>query len=806
MLTPEDTFLFLGGFNLAMGCFHLVLFFFNRHKKANLYYGIGLVMVFLNFTMVDLATDPEFNSSTYKANVLISSATNGILLYFVSYYVFASLVPLLQRVLKFFAGFYIIALFVLASLSPETAYLDYVAQTLRGIVYLSTLAICILGLLERLPYFHLIVVTTLLLLVTEAFAGVDVFGIWHPSNPYPPLRTTLILIGYSVPFLTYSAYLSKDLAVVAKKLTRELIMNERLTREKYEQEIATRKILEAQNLELERNVQRRTLEISNQKEELRAQAEKIIELDKLKTNFFANISHEFRTPLTLILGPLEKRISEARAGENTDDFFVMKRNALRLLNLVNQLLDLARLDAGSIKIKPTAIDLGQVLTTVSGHFQSLAESKRVHFSTHFTDIIHLHADREMLTKVFNNLLSNAFKFTPDGGTITMLIRKGEANSTFANGYAEIQVADTGIGIPKEQLPMVFDRFYQVDHATARQMEGSGIGLALSKELVELHGGRIMVSSSVDQGSCFTIQLPLQREMEVPATDPAIVEEDFMFDQHAVNEPVLSQPPPNEAMAKVLLVDDNADMRLYLRECLAGKYAIVEAADGDEGIALAISEVPDLIVTDVMMPGTDGMQLCHAVKTDEKTSHIPIILLTARVGVDFRIEGYAVGADAYIPKPFSAQELHARVENLIENRIRLQRKLVKNFSLQPAAIQVSSLEERFIQKVVQCVESHLSNSGFSVETLASEMAMSSVQVYRKLKALTNQTPNDLIRNMRLDRAESLLKQRGGNVAEIAFQVGFVNLSYFSKCFREKFNATPSEVLKNGEVSKSATSIE
>lgn len=794
-ISAEDTFLFLGGFILAMGLLHLVLYFYNRHKRANLYYGVGLIMVFMNFTMVELSTDPSFNSTTQKTNIVINSATNGILLYFVCYYVFASLMPALQKILKVFAGFYIVAVSLLAALSPDAPYLHVVTQILRAVVYVSTLAICIFGLIERIPNFFLIVISTLLLLVTEAFAGVDVFRIWDGPNPYPPLRTTFILIGYSLPFLTYSVYLSKELAVISKKLTRELIMNERLTREKYEQEVAIRKLLEAQNLELEKNVLERTREISSQKEELKVQSERIIELDKLKTKFFANISHEFRTPLTLILGPLEKRLASEPDGENKQGLSIMKRNALRLLNLVNQLLDFARLDGGSVRLRAGVLDMHELLNNVTTQFQSLAESKDIRFATHLMGSIPVHADREMLTKILNNLISNAFKFTPRGGSITLLARKGGPDDSFSNGFAEIQVVDTGIGIPQEELPMIFDRFYQVGDNAARKIEGSGIGLALSKELVELHGGKIFVSSAPSGGTCFTIQLPLIDSLQTGEEEngPAIMEPgDFSLTLAAPL--TASTTTADTVLPKILLVEDNDDMRFYLHECLKEKFAILEAADGDEGVAIALKAVPDLIVSDVMMAGADGIKLCNVLKGDEKTSHIPIILLTARVGVHSRIEGYQVGADAYIPKPFDADELNVRIENLIENRKRLQKKLVNHFFVQPSPVVVSSMEERFISKVIECIEARIGDSDFSVEVLADAMGMSSVQIYRKLKALTGESPNDLIRNMRLDRASNILKQRGGNVADVAFQVGFANLSYFSKCFKERFNMTPRELLK------------
>ena len=526
----------------------------------------------------------------------------------------------------------------------------------------------------------------------------------------------------------------------------------------------------------------------------RVEADRYHELDTLKSRFFANISHEFRTPLTMLLGPIEKRLSNATDASDKKELSIMRNNASRLLTLVNQLLDLSRLESGSLKLQCRQLNLNKLIERVSSQFASMADSRNITFQIDASEAVDLFADAEKVEKIITNLLSNAFKFTAAHGSIRLSIGKSATDKQFPVGSAKITVKDTGIGINDDDLPRIFDRFYQVDNTTTRQYEGSGIGLALVKELVDFHHGSVAAESIAGEGTCFTILLPLGKEHLTRDELVLTPAEKLPLDQPPAMTDSLEEVDDIDAgpsMPKLLIIEDNADLRYYLRSCLSGKYNVVESPDGTDGYQKALEQIPDLVVTDLMMPGMDGIELCEKLKAEEKTSHIPIILLTAKVDHSTKLDGLKKGADDYITKPFSPDELLTRVENLITIRRNLQQKYSRQLRLMPSAIDVVSMEDRFVKKVMTVIEQYMEDTSFSVDVLASEMAMSNTQLYRKLKSLTGFTPNELIRNTRLERAASLLRQRAGNVADIAYLVGFNNLSYFSKCFKEKFGVSPSE---------------
>lgn len=531
------------------------------------------------------------------------------------------------------------------------------------------------------------------------------------------------------------------------------------------------------------------------------EANKYHELDVLKSRFFSNISHEFRTPLTLILGPLQKRLNQALNPSDKQDFSVMQRNAQRLLNLVNQLLDLSRIEAGMLKLKCRMEDLRDLVGVIASQFASIADSKQITFRVLQDEDILIWVDSDKFNKILSNLLSNAFKFTPEGGIIEVIVRKGMPDAAFTEGWAEIVVSDTGPGIPPEQMQKVFDRFHQVDSSTTREFEGSGIGLALTKELVELHYGDITVSSVISHGSLFTVRLPLGKS-HLRADDCVILEADSTVEITTVDfqereEAWSDQNDGSEAQPRILVVEDNPDLRSYLHSSLNDNYQILEAANGELGISVARAEVPDLIISDLMMPKMNGIELCRRLKTDLKTSHIPIILLTAKADVESKLEGLQVGADDYIAKPFDMRELESRIHNLIAIRRKLQENFSARLTLSPREITVDSVDDRFLKQVMEIVESEMADPSLGVDSLAQQCAMSPIQLYRKLKALTGHGPNDLVRNFRLSRAASLLAQQSGSVADIAYQVGFNSLSYFSKCFKDKYGKTPSEYLRKSE---------
>lgn len=536
----------------------------------------------------------------------------------------------------------------------------------------------------------------------------------------------------------------------------------------------------------------------NKRMELKHRAEYLSELDNLKSRFFANISHEFRTPITLILGPLKDLYKNASSDNQKTVFGAMLRNSQRMLRLINQLLDLSKIEAGKMKLQGARTDLVQFLRDIASSYESMAEEKRIRyfFYPEVRELVTF-IDHEKIEKVVHNLLSNAFKFTKEGGEVILNLKVGEKQS------AMINVTDTGIGIPGDQLDKVFDRFYQVDSSQTRDYEGSGLGMALAKELVELHHGKISVESMEGKGTTFTVWLPLGKEQlimeeisEAPASrDDKLASRDVMipaagtntetYDEGAVPAIVTEQHPA------VLIVEDNADMRQYIRKTLAGLYQLAEAANGREGVNKALEVFPDLIISDIMMPGMDGYRLCEMIKSNELTSHIPVILLTAKADRESRLAGLERGADDYLSKPFDADELKLIVRNRIEERRKLRERFGREITLEPAQISVTSLDEKFLKKVLAVIEARMDDENFSIEELSSEVGYSQVQFYRKIKALAGQMPSQFLRTIRLKRAAQMLSRNSDNVTQIAYSVGFGSLSYFTKCFKEQFGVTPGQ---------------
>ncbi|KUG08230.1 hypothetical protein ASU33_08580 [Solirubrum puertoriconensis] len=519
------------------------------------------------------------------------------------------------------------------------------------------------------------------------------------------------------------------------------------------------------------------------------------ELDELKTKFFTNISHELRTPLTLIISPLEQLLSEAQQQPDQPappEYVLMLRNARRLLQLINQLLDIARLEAGQMHLAAAPVDMVRTVRTSVSSFESLAVSHAValRFETEL-DNLEVYLDADQFDKILYNLLGNAFKFTPAGGEV--IVSLGQQA-----GRAVLRVQDTGVGIPAEHVPLIFDRFHQVDDTQTRRHEGSGIGLALVKELVTLHHGSIRVSSALGEGTTFVVELPLGNAHLQPNEIRPAMAASATNAGFAVSLPdFIDQPDtaltvaPSDARPLVLVVEDNPEVRDYIRTCLATEFRVRTANDGEQGLALLKDLEPDLIVSDLMMPVLDGLELCRRIREDEHTSHIPVILLTARAGDEARLTSFGLGADEYLTKPFHPEELRVRIHNLVQQRRLLRQRFGREVTLQPRDISITSADETFLNRAMAVVEQHMADTEFSVERFADEMAMSRVQLHRKLKALTDQPTSEFVRTVRLRRAAVLLQGHAGNVAEVAEAVGFANLSYFSKCFRELYRQSPSE---------------
>ncbi len=527
------------------------------------------------------------------------------------------------------------------------------------------------------------------------------------------------------------------------------------------------------------------------------ETEKLQELDKIKTNFFTNISHEFRTPLTLILGPLEKLMSENNNEFIQSQYTLIQKNANNLLKLINQLLDLSSIDAGKMKLN---IERGDAIAFIKGiiaSFNPLAEIKNIKlkFSSKLEQI-DSYFDKDKLEKIISNLLSNALKFTYEKGEIFVSVSIDTENN---NDVIEINVEDNGIGIPPNELKNIFDRFSKANNSSA--LGGTGIGLALVKELVELHNGSISVKSEINKGTKFKISLPLKIEYsKASATPHASIE---MNTDKIISEPVneaigereLENKNNTDNVPLVLIVEDERDIRNFIKDNIGDKYKIIESPDGKDGIKKSIEYIPDIIISDIIMPGVDGIELCKNIKSDEKTSHIPIILLTAKSSVDNKLEGLETGADDYLTKPFNISELQVRVSNLINQRRKLRERFRKEILLEPKEIAVTSTDEKFLYRIANIIEKHISDYNFSVDSFANEAGMSRMQLHRKLNAVTGQSAGDYIRNYRLKRAAKLLEGKHGNIAEVAYDVGFNNPSYFSDCFKKMFGSLPSEYVQN-----------
>jgi signal transduction histidine kinase/DNA-binding response OmpR family regulator/ligand-binding sensor domain-containing protein len=509
-----------------------------------------------------------------------------------------------------------------------------------------------------------------------------------------------------------------------------------------------------------------------------AQAARIAEVDRLKTRYFANLSHELRTPLTLLLGPLED-VREGRRGAVAPGALLAvsraERSARGLFELVNQLLDVVKIDAGQLVLQRDVYDLAGLVRTAAAEFAPLAERQGIRLDEAVPPgPIAAEVDVRELRKVLGNLLSNAIKFTPRGGEVHVGV-------TADGDAATVTVRDTGIGISPDGLQRIFDRFYVVDGTASGQQPGTGLGLALTREIVELHGGTLAVSSVVGQGTTFsftlaTVRGPVRAEPD-PVPAAAVLPDAAPVDAREADE-----------RTTVLVVDDHADLRRYIAEILAPRYRVIEASDGLEALATTRRELPDLVVCDVMMPGMDGHDLVRALRADPDTGLVPIVLLSARGAPDAQIEGLARGADVYLVKPFSSAVLRAQIDGLVDQRLRLLERLGEPA---PPADAVTTVDERYERVVRELIARRHTDPEFGVAELADAMHQDRAHLFRRVKALTGHAPSDLLRQARLEHAARLLAQRAGNMSEVAYAAGFASLSYFSQAFRDHYGVAPSK---------------
>lgn len=536
-------------------------------------------------------------------------------------------------------------------------------------------------------------------------------------------------------------------------------------------------------------------ELSRQKEQLEEQRDQLIELSHqleeathAKLVFFTNISHDFRTPLTLVADPVEQLLADpSLEGDRRRMLLLVQRNVQILLRLVNQILDFRRYETGKMEFTPVPLDLLQCFVGWNDSFQAAARRKHIHFS--FDSVpdtdYHTQADAEKLERIYFNLLANAFKFTPENGKVTVRLAALQKDGA---PFFRFTVANTGSLISAEHIRSIFDRFYKID----RHHTGSGIGLALVKAFVEIHGGSISVESDERLGTVFTVDLPVRTCEEGACVVTAPMEESAPDRVDSLLREDEAENLNDPSKPSVLVIDDNADIRAYVHTLLNSEYSIIEAADGTEGIRKAMKYVPDVIISDVMMPGIDGIECCRRLKGELQTCHIPVILLTACSLDEQRIQGYAGGADSYISKPFSSQLLLTRIRNLIESRQRMKQFFGDRQTL--AKEDICDMDKDFVERFKSLIEVKMGDSELNVEDLGKEMGLSRVQLYRKIKSLTNYAPNELLRMARLKKAASLLASSDMTIAEVGYEVGFTSPSYFAKCYKEQFGESPTEFLK------------
>ncbi len=521
--------------------------------------------------------------------------------------------------------------------------------------------------------------------------------------------------------------------------------------------------------------------------ELAQKNKQLQDLDEMKSHFFTNISHELRTPLTIITG-VSKQLMNKIEGEPQEYLAMIKRNGDQLLDLINQILDLRKLESGGMPLNLIQANVYQLCKYLLDSFKFLAEQKNIqlHYLSDKKDLVMDH-DQEKLTRILTNLISNAIKHTKPGGNVYLML------SQQGNGL-KIRVKDTGRGITNDQLPFIFNRFYQ---AHDNQRGGTGIGLSLVKELIALMEGEISVDSEIGVGSIFTISLPIGNNAPKATSDDVKADIDQLIRvqaSHAPNTDIQQPVVADESLQRLLIVEDHSDVIQYLVDCLSDQYQITVARNGQEGINQALVDIPDIIISDVMMPQKDGFELCDTLKQDPRTSHVPIVLLTAKANIESRIAGLSRGADAYLAKPFAEEELSVVLEQLLKQRAALKARYANlELTAELAADQSNydfAAEDEFIKKAIDLVEKNLGDAQFTVTVFCRQMGMSYPVIHRKLAALVSKSPALFIRAIRLYQAKKMLSNPTKNITEIAYDVGFTDPKYFSRAFSEEFSAPPS----------------
>jgi signal transduction histidine kinase/CheY-like chemotaxis protein/AraC-like DNA-binding protein len=764
---------------LILGVLHFLFFLFYPRQKLNAYYALFVLLIGINGMAVYQYYLTPYPSAQYFADfttfvckVLIMWAA-VLLLYVVNY----RRVPRWRMVaLTGITLFYLIEYILKFWFFKEATWHDYFS-----VAYF----VCMMdGLWSAAQVIRrgqkdawLIGIGVGAVILVYFFAWDDTFTIW----PYGRNSMRLFVMGAGslVLPLCLSLYLALDFARTNQKLTAKLREVENLSARALAQEAEKTELVATEARRLEQIVQQRTAE-------LKEQADKLLELDAVKSRFFTNITHEFKTPLTLIMNPA-KELLYTPAGDRNKNLRLIISNAERLLQLINQLLDLSKVESGMMEVNQVPVDLVALVKLHTLSYESLALQKGI--TLHFTanrDTFWILADRDKMDKIVLNILSNALKFTCEGKVEISLCENTEVpESTFT-----LTVKDTGKGIPPAKLPFIFTRFYQADPSDTRSAEGTGIGLALTRELVELMDGQITAESTEGLFTQIRIDMPYQAAGAVSDPVAAILAGEILPSITYQTEVLVA----DENSPLLLLIEDHQELREFMRQSLAGRYRLITAADGEEGIALGLQHIPNLVITDLMMPGVSGYKVSETLKRDERTSHIPVIILTAKANVDSRIQGIETGADAYLAKPFDQRELLALIENLISMREQLRLYYGSRHRWLKDTIVLPSIEQDFIARIRHAVESHLNEEGYSADQLAADIGLSRTQLHRKLKGVIGQAPGELIRIVRLQYAHNLLERRVATVSEVAYMVGFGSPASFSASFSRHFGFAPSKVVE------------
>ena len=761
---------------IILACLHFFLFFFYPKQKLNLYYSLFVLLIGINSVCIYLYYQTRIPEVQYLSEFLATECkvlimwSAVMLLHILNY----GHVPLWRQwALTALSAAYIVLYFFTYIKSPLYAGNNYFSL----VFFLCAMdglwsVVQIVKRKQRGAWLIVAGVVTVILLYF--FAWDDTFQLW----PYQlnAMRIFVLGTGQLVLPLCLSLYLALDFSATSQRLSMKLQEVENLSARALAQEAEKTELIAGEARRLEETVRERTME-------LRETADKLLEMDALKSRFFTNITHEFRTPLTLIINPA-KEISYTSADTAIQQQArLIVNNATRLLELVNQLLDLSKLESGLMPVYNQPLDIVALFRMHTQSYSLLGKHKNItiRFASDW-DTLWIAGDRDKLEKIILNLLSNAIKFTDAGSIAVSLQKDSEANEAFVC----LNVHDTGRGIAASKLPYIFSRFYQADASDTRTAEGTGIGLALTKEMVELLGGEITVNSVEQQFTVVSVRLPYSAVEPLP-------ELNIYDSHHDVHQTIYHDVVPVDDTTAdkplILLIEDHDELRQFMQQLLTGKYRVLGAANGSEGIALGMEHIPNLIITDVMMPGVDGYQVCTSFKNDERTSHIPVIMLTAKTNMDSRVHGIETGADAYLGKPFDKRELFALIENLIQVRDKLRERYSKKDLWFSNAVAMPTLEQEFIARVRKAVEDHLDDEGFGTDQLALTIGLSRTQLHRKLKALIGHAPGELIRIVRLQHAHNLLKNRVATVSEVAYMVGFSSPASFSASFSRHFGFPP-----------------